>query len=546
METSWGRWRGGRWWAGVALVVVSVLAGCSGSGSRLPGGAAGAAPGGARFAPPAVSVGRAVLPGLGAAGGWAALGAEEGRAGSGGWQIPVSGRGGLHEVEGFTDRSSVVAGEPVRLYASVADRSWTVSVYRLGWYRGALARLVWRSRVLAGRVQPPPVLLAATRTVSTRWLPSVTVGTGGWVAGDYLLRLVTDRGAARYVPVTVRSASTAGAVVLVNGVTTWQAYNSWGGHSLYGGASGGAGQRSYVVSFDRPYDGSGADELVNRELPVVALAERLHLHVAYVTDIDLHERPGLLTGARAVVSLGHDEYYSSVMRAALVTARAAGTNIAFLGANAIYRHIRFAASPLGADRWEVNYRVAGLDPLHGRDDAEVTTQWRAPPLPRPEGALTGALYGCNPTRAAMVVVEPRSWLFAGTGVTAGTALPDVAGPEYDRVTPGSGAPSPLEVLAHSPLVCNGQPDDADMTYYTTASGAGVLDTGTQAWVSFITGCPLHSTGRSPCSLAQQTVTTATANLLATFAAGPAGRRHPAHTTPGLSWPRPAGGPGGPG
>ena len=48
------------------------------------------------------------------------------------------------------------------------------------------------------------------------------------------------------------------------------------------------------------------------------------------------------SGARAVVSLGHDEYYSQAMRNALLAARNAGANLAFLGANSIYRHIRFA------------------------------------------------------------------------------------------------------------------------------------------------------------------------------------------------------------
>ena len=73
------------------------------------------------------------------------------------------------------------------------------------------------------------------------------------------------------------------------------------------------------------------------------MAERTGVPLAYETDVDLDQHPGLLAGARAVISLGHDEYYSLAMRNALVQARDAGTNLAFLGANAIYRHIRFAA-----------------------------------------------------------------------------------------------------------------------------------------------------------------------------------------------------------
>jgi hypothetical protein len=40
-------------------------------------------------------------------------------------------------------------------------------------------------------------------------------------------------GKKRNVPLLVRSTDTRGKIVLVAGDTTWQAYNSWGGRSLY-------------------------------------------------------------------------------------------------------------------------------------------------------------------------------------------------------------------------------------------------------------------------------------------------------------------------
>ena len=71
--------------------------------------------------------------------------------------------------------------------------------------------------------------------MQTEWDPVLEVPTDDWPAGAYLLRLDADSGAQRYVPVTVRSASTAGRVVLKNCVPTWQAYNTWGGYDLYRG-----------------------------------------------------------------------------------------------------------------------------------------------------------------------------------------------------------------------------------------------------------------------------------------------------------------------
>ncbi len=67
---------------------------------------------------------------------------------------------------------------------------------------------------------------------------TLTVPTDDWPAGAYLIRLDADNGAQRYVPLTVRSASTAGKVVLKQAVPTWQAYNTWGSYDLYLGPGG--------------------------------------------------------------------------------------------------------------------------------------------------------------------------------------------------------------------------------------------------------------------------------------------------------------------
>ncbi len=85
------------------------------------------------------------------------------------------------------------------------------------------------------------------------------------------------------------------------------------------------------MSFDRPLDfGLGTGDFIGNEAPVVRLAEKLGLPLAYAADTDLDGDPHLLDGALAVISLGHDEYYSRAMRDALSSARdTQGTNLAF-------------------------------------------------------------------------------------------------------------------------------------------------------------------------------------------------------------------------
>ena len=121
-----------------------------------------------------------------------------------------------------------------------------------------------------------------------------------FVPGCYLFKLVASTSEARYVPLTVRDEENASAIVVVNAVTTWQAYNGWGGYSLYNGPGG--------------YEDNGAPEFLGVELPVVKLVERLGLDVSYLTNIDVHRAPELLLRHKAIVSLGHDEYWSKQMR----------------------------------------------------------------------------------------------------------------------------------------------------------------------------------------------------------------------------------------
>ena len=460
------------------------------------------------------------LASLGAAGLIAGCGAAGGATS---WKI--GNEGATNAIEGYASAVSVLPGQGFRLYVSTTAPSFRVRAFRVGWYGGAQARQIWESGHVPGRVQAPAELTAATRTITAPWRPSLSVTTAGWAPGAYLLRLDASSGAQRYVPITVRSPSTAGRVVILEGVTTWQAYNLWGGYDLYAGPRG-FGDRSYMVSFDRPYDahGNGATWFLSFDQPPITLAERSGLPLAYETDVDLDEHPRLLAGARAVISLGHDEYYSAAMRRAMFAARDAGTNLAFLGANAMYRHIRFASSSLGADRREIAYKIARLDPEYGRDNAATTQDWRDPPDPRPESAITGVFYECDPVSSAYVVYDPRNWIFAGTGVRAGTAFPGLVGPEYDRLNPAAPVPRPIQVLAHSPLRCDGRLSSADTAYYTAPSGAGVFASGTMRWVCAIR---VPSCGHGVGVAARTFVDRATMNLLRAFARGPAGRAHPA-------------------
>ena len=441
------------------------------------------------------------------------------------WNIRHLGR--PEEIVGFARQASVLSGQDVTLYVSTTARSFTVKAFRMGWYRGDQARLLWQSGTVRGHRQRAPDLIKPTNTVECRWGPSLTVPTHGWPEGSYLLRLDAESSAQRFVPVTVRSASTGGKTVVKNSVATWQAYNAWGGYDLYHGPGGLAdySNRSLAVSLDRPYDANGARLFLTHEQPLIAMAERLGLPLAYVTGMDIDGDPALLHGASALFSLGHDEYWSPPERANVTAARDAGVNIAFLGANCCFRRTRLASTRLGPRRLIICYKTSyQQDPMYGKDNALVTSDWREPPHPDPESSLTGTLYESNPVDAAYVVATPGAWLFAGTGVSRGTSFTGLVGIEYDRVNPDAPIERPIQILSHSPLICRGVHSYSDSAYYTHRGGAGVFNTGTMRWVVSFGGVHLFGLNHRTALFTKHV----TRNVLHAFADGPAAAKYPAH------------------
>ncbi|WP_242882140.1 N,N-dimethylformamidase beta subunit family domain-containing protein [Actinomadura litoris] len=448
--------------------------------------------------------------------------AENAKRGDADWRIVRKNLGSDHEIEGYADRVSVLPGEPFRLFVSTTSSGFSAQAFRMGWYGGAQARRVWRSGLNPGVRQAGAHVDKATRTVSAPWRPSLTVSTSGWPAGSYLIMLTATSGARRYVPVTLRSPSAAGRVVVLNATTTWQAYNMWGGYDLYKGPSGGEGDRAGAVSFDRPYEGNGAGKFMVYEQPAIALAEKLGVPLAYATDNDLHADPGLLKGARGLLTLGHDEYWSSAMRRRATQARDQGVNIAFLGANAVNRHIRFAATPLGSNRLVVCYKDAATDPMARTDPSETTQDWRLPPEPWPESAIIGIQYMCFPAEGAFTVARPDFWLFRGTGARAGTRFPGVIGPEADALNRAGPTPATLEIVASSPITCGDRRAVAHASYYTTGKGAGVFATGTMRWVCAMRG---PACGHGVTEAGRRFVTQVSRTLIRAMAEGPLGRVH---------------------
>ena len=313
-----------------------------------------------------------------------------------------------HALEGYASQVSAVAGDDVALFVNTTAQAVQVQAYRMGYYQGLGGRLVAQSDMVAAGQQAAPVVTPGVGIVTCPWSPTMTISiTEEWPPGCYLLKLVGNGGQEQFVPLTVRDDNSMASFVLQNSVTTWQAYNLYGGYSLYYGPAGGGrsdfANRARAVSFDRPYPqtwASGAADFVGNEFPLLFRLESFGADLTYWTDVDLHANPALLANHRCLFSMGHDEYWSTPIRDGVATAVDNGLNVAFLGANACYRQIRMQPTSVGPNRLQVCYKDATEDPMASQNPALTTVNWDQAPVDNPESSLIGSMYQSVGAKAA--------------------------------------------------------------------------------------------------------------------------------------------------
>ncbi|MFD0632904.1 N,N-dimethylformamidase beta subunit family domain-containing protein [Catenulispora yoronensis] len=470
--------------------------------------------------------------------GWAR--AENARPGDAGWRESFDTDTSI--VAGYLDQVSAACGDTVGLHLSGYVSTASVTAYRMGWYGGAGGRVVWSTPKVSVTASPVKYSGPPTYTAEASWPVATRIPiTEDWTPGLYLLVVrARPHDAGDAIPLVVRDDSDGNGVpgsgssplLLQASVLTYQAYNNYGRYSLYYGPKDQSGKRtdrSRVASFDRPYNGDGYQAPFLYDIPLAAETEKLGLDVDYTTDVDVDRRPSQVAAHKALLIGGHSEYWTRRMYDAAVYARDNGTNIAFFGANEVYWHARLEPSPAGPDRRMVVYRQAAEDPLAKSDPAQATVLWDSRELQRPEATLVGPAYGeLGANGGAFRVLQPDSWIFAGTGVTQDQTLKASLGGEYDTVKNDFATPKDIDVIAAAPILFSGQPTMATMSYYSAASGAGVFAGGMTYWDCQLTAsCKNHETDPGTSKL----LAAMTDNVLRDFAQGPAGKRHPSTHRP---------------
>lgn len=442
------------------------------------------------------------------------------------WQIALGGYSrsddGSLQIKGYASAASINIGESINFYITVKPvQSYTIDVYRVGWYGGKGGRLMQHIGPLNGVVQPAPTLDTTTGMIVCPWAASYTLNVPtNWTSGIYLALLTNANSYQTYIIFTVRDDARSADILYQQSVTTYQAYNNYPddnktGKSLYDGGSYGSKtslgtQRAVKVSFDRPYtytDHTGAGELLHYDIYFIRWLERNGYDVCYSTDIDTHTNGARMLNFKAFLSVGHDEYWSKQMYDNAQAARDAGTSLAFFGANPVYWQIRFEPSTLNgvANRVITCYKDTALDPVNNSSSGVynpslTTVTWRSTLLNRPEQQLVGIMYTSyidadNPALSYVVKNSTTSSgqkVYSGTGLTDGSSVAGVLGYEMDRqftefptpaTVPGNSVvPGTYTLLSVSPFTdISRNSDHANSSIYQVSSGAWVFASGSMYW-----------------------------------------------------------------
>ncbi|MGZ4792261.1 MAG: N,N-dimethylformamidase beta subunit family domain-containing protein [Ilumatobacteraceae bacterium] len=410
-------------------------------------------------------------------------------------------------VEGYCDALSYVPGQTLALHTSSRAHRYDIEIHR--W--GADRRLVWSAGNIAGTEHPTPADADAN---GCGWPVAVNVTIGDdWRSGFYLVTLrahdaPTER-TVGYSGFVVRAGRQPARALLVLATNTYNAYNSWGGCSLYTG-----GRR---VSFARPfgrgmlvrpsterddrksrpvYRGEEPDvdgEIYQQyrfahgypgfmssagwftyERRFVEWAESNGLELDFAVSSDLEADPGVVDGYDLVLGVGHDEYWSAGQRATIEQHVGRGGNYVSLSGNTMFWQVRLEDG--GRAMVCHKYKAHETDPVVGTESqATMTGMWGDPLVARPETALLGAgsayglynRFGAATPRGsgAFTVYRNDHWMFAGTGLRYGDQLGAADGAVgYETVgcrlafdefqlpvaAGGDGTPADIEVVAFTP------------------------------------------------------------------------------------------------
>jgi Domain of unknown function (DUF4082)/Fibronectin type III domain/Mo-co oxidoreductase dimerisation domain len=483
------------------------------------------------------------------------------------WQVNGAGD---PSIQGFGTSMSVNVGGTISFKIDTPSTAYHIDILRLGYYGGDGARMI------AAGLKPSATLpqsQSACLTDSTTGL----IDCGNWgvsaswtvptqaVSGVYIAHLVRDDGSAAgedsQIPFVVRNDSSHSAVLVQTSDETWEAYNDYGGASLYTCAVAGevcpsgnpqGYKAAYAVSYNRPFDGAltidqGRSALYYAEYQMIRFLEENGYDLSYTSEAGVDANGPLLKNHKVFITSGHDEYWSAGQRANVQAARDAGVNLAFFSGNELFWKTRWGPSIDGSGtpyRTLISYKETHFNaPTDPQDPPTWTGTWLDPRFSPPAdggqsaNALTGQQFDVNSGTTDIQVPyqysKLRMWRnTAVANLTSGHSLTlspgtGTLGYEWDldedngfrppgEIDLSSTTASGLETFTdYGSTTIGSQTATHHLTLYRAPSGALVFGAGTVQWSWGLDST--NPSGNPPDPTMQQ----ATVNLFADMGAQPA-------------------------
>jgi hypothetical protein len=382
---------------------------------------------------------------------------------------------------------SIFPGEPLHLRVSSPTPSFVVTIRRETYSGNLLPGVVFTEERTDGIDQRGLVTWeATTATARAAWPITFSISSADWPPGVYTI--VTGNGiesqAGRSIFVVKSPAISRSHPLFALSILTYQAYNAWGGASLY------TLPRSVKVSLERPYLTWSTTHGWLAEAAWVIWMSKHVIGLQYTTDYDLSLAAPTVNPSALILGQ-HTEYVSKVFRDWLD--RASGDRgimeIANFGTNALYCQIRFESGlESGSPKEMVAYKFPGQDPIGATQPKEASYFYRSKELARPEGALLGVQYGASnrglPPTSMKIHSKVPSRFLTGTGLRRGAFLRHLYRQEADFIYPATG----VVLLGTAVLSVKGRATRTLATVVRTGKrGARIFSAGSLMWVEGFAG-----------------------------------------------------------
>lgn len=373
---------------------------------------------------------------------------------------------GFFDLEGYTDKSSYIAGETLNLYLYSNFKDTQYSIRSI--------------------IENQEITISDDVTIGIQeqiHSDNQSVEGCNWqltkkidlpkdiVQGYYQIVLSSDQGKKTFSIPFIVSSNTKAKIIILAPVSTWNAYNPWGGKSLYQNKY--ENKTVYKVSTLRPNTAFQLNHSIKTEANITDWFTKNYDAVAVYPDYYLESRPELFAQCALVVLAYHCEYVSRSMYDQLQNIISRGASMISLGANQLYWVTQWNNDYTQMEcrkdltMFDNSFKYGGLWKHHFRK----------------QETLCGARYtgsGMH-TFAPYAVTDAEHWLFNNTNVKNGDLFGingvsgrPISGAETDKHSSASGN---IEIIAHG-LNCDNESQGAiynsDKSIWNGEGGADLL------------------------------------------------------------------------